>query len=120
LDNARGIISSTYLIDPTDPEFKDTQDVQDYLAFMRQYYPDGDPVDGYVTSAYAQSLTLLHLLKQCGDDLTRANIMAQAANLDTAIPILRPGIRVKTAPDDFYPVQDRHLVRFDGARFVRI
>jgi len=120
LDNSRGIISSSYSIDPTDPEFKDTQDVRDYLAFMRKYYPDGDPVNGYIVVCYAQAHTLVHLLQQCGDNLTRANIMAQAANLDTQVPMLRPGIRIKTAPDDFYPIEDRHLVRFDGARFVLV
>jgi len=120
LENARGIISSTYMIDPTDPQFRDSEAVRDYLDFMKKWYPQGDPVDGYITSSYAQSLTLLHLLKQCGDNLTRAHIMAQAARLDTDIPMLRPGIRVKTAPDDFYPIKDRHLVRFDGTRFVPV
>jgi len=120
LDNARGIISTTFYIDPSDPDFKDSKDVQDYLAFMRQYYPDGNPVDSLAITSYAQALTLVHLLQQCGDNLTRANVMAQATSLDVAIPMLRPGIRVKTAPDDFYPVEDWDLVRFDGARFAPV
>jgi len=120
LDNSRGIIGSAYTIDPDDPQFKDSQAVQDYLAFMRQYYPDGSPIDSLVITSYAQALTLLQVLRQCGDHLTRANVMAQAANLDMEVPMLRPGIRVKTAPDDFYPVKDKHLVRFDGARFVPV
>jgi len=120
LDNSTGVMTSSYLIDPSDPQFKDTQVVKDYLAFMKQYYPEGDPDDGLNTSAYARAISLVELLKQCGDDLTRANIMKQAANLDLQLPMIYPGIRFKTAPDDFYPLEDVRLMRFDGARFVPV
>jgi len=119
IDNAQGIITFKHLVDPSDPRFKDTQDVQDYLQFMREYYPDGDPDDSINVSGYARVHTMVHTLRQCGDDLTRENIMRQAANLDIAQPpMLLPGVRIKTAPDDYYPIEDVHLVRFEGMRFV--
>jgi len=119
IDNAQGIITFKHLVDPSDPRLKDTKPVQDYLEFMKKYYPDGDPDDSINVSGYARVLTMAHTLKQCGDDLTRANIMRQAASLDIAEPpMLLPGIRIKTAPDDYYPIEDVHMVRFEGMRFV--
>jgi len=119
IDNAQGIITFKHLVDPSDPRFRDTQTVQDYLAFMKKYYPEGDPDDSINVSGYARVLTMAHVLRQCGDDLTRANIMRQAASMDIENPpMLLPGIRIKTAPDDYYPVEDVHLVRFEGMRFV--
>jgi len=120
VENAMGVMTSSYLIDPSDPQFKDSQEVKDYLAFMQKYYPEGDPNDGLNTSSYARAISLVELLKQCGDDLTRANIMKQAANLDLQLPMIYPDIRFKTAPDDFYPLENVRLVRFDGARFVPV
>jgi len=121
IDNAQGIITFKHLVDPSDPRFRDTQAVQDYLEFMKKYYPEGDPDDSINVSGYARVLTMAHVLRQCGDDLTRANIMRQAANLDISDPpMLLPGIDIKTAPDDYYPVEDVHLVRFEGMRFVQM
>jgi len=119
IDNAQGIITFKHLVDPSDPRFRDTQAVQDYLAFMKKYYPEGDPDDSINISGYARVLTMAHVLRQCGDHLTRENIMRQAASMDIENPpMLLPGIRIKTAPDDYYPVEDVHLVRFEGMRFV--
>jgi len=120
VENSTGIMTSSYLIDPSDPEFTDSKEVQDYLTFMKKYYPEGDPNDGLNTSAYARAISLVELLKQCGDDLTRANIMKQAANLDLQLPMIYPDIRFKTAPDDFYPLENVRLMRFDGTRFVAV
>jgi len=119
IENAQGIITFKHLMDPSDPRFKDTQAVQDYLEFMKKYNPEGDPDDSINVSGYARVHTLVHLLHQCGDDLTRANIMRQAANLDIENPpMLLPGVRIKTGPEDYYPIKDVHMVRFEGMRFV--
>jgi len=118
LENAQGIITFKYTIDPSDPRFKDSGQVREYRAFMQQYYPEGDPDDSINVTAYIRTLALVEVLKRCGDVLTRANVMRQAANLDMEIPMLLPGIRVKTAPDDFYPIKDVQLVRFEGENFV--
>jgi len=118
LENATGVIVPRYIIDPADPQFSDSAQVREYLQFMRQYYPEGDPNDLISTSGYGRAVTLVKLLQQCGDDLTRANIMRQAANMDFDIPMLLPGLRVKTTPTDHYPLEDVWLMRFDGTRFV--
>jgi len=118
LENATGVIVPRYIMDPADPQFKDSPQVREYLDFMRQYYPEGDPNDLISTSGYGRAVTLVKLLQQCGDDLTRANIMRQAANMDFDIPLLLPGLRVKTSPTDHYPLEDVWLMRFDGTRFV--
>jgi len=118
VENALGVITPRYVIDPADPQFKDSAQVREYLQFMRQYYPDGDPNDLISTSGYGRAVTMVKLLQQCGDDLTRANIMKQAANMDFDIPMLLPGLKIKTSPTDHYPLEDVWLMRFDGTRFV--
>jgi len=118
VENALGVITPRYVIDPADPQFKDSAPVREYLQFMRQYYPDGDPNDLISITGYGRAVTLVKLLQQCGDDLTRANIMQQAANMDFDIPMLLPGMKIKTSPTDHYPLEDVWLMRFDGTRFV--
>jgi len=120
LDNAKGIMVVRYTIDPFDPDHKDSQQVREYLQFMQEYYPEGDIHNSTNSNSYSRSITMVKLLEQCGDDLTRANIMRQAANMDFEVPMLLPGVRIKTAPDDHYPLKDMQLVRFDGARFIPV
>ena len=82
---------------------------------MKKYQPDANPDDSSNVYAYAVSATMRHVLTQCGDELTRANLMKQAASMkDLVVPILLPGIKINTSPTDFYPIQSVQLARFDG------
>jgi branched-chain amino acid transport system substrate-binding protein len=120
LDKSVGIISSHYLKDPTDPQWANDPAVQEWSAFMKKYYPDGDPNDTFNIGGYAAAQTLVQVLKQCGDILTRENVMKQAANLkDLQLGTLLPGIRINTGPNDFAPLEAMQLIRFDGKKFVR-
>lgn len=116
-EHAKGIVSATFLRDPSDA--RDTPEVRDFAAFMKQYYPEGDPGDILNATGYSMAQTLVQVLTQAGDDLTRANLMKQAASLDMALPMLYPGIRLKTGPGNFYPITQMQLVRFDGTRFEK-
>jgi hypothetical protein len=86
---------------------------------MQKYYPGGDLKDANNVFAYAVSQSLVEVLKKCGDNLTRENIMRQAANLDHVSPMLLPGVNVKTGPDDFFPIERQQLQRWDGKNWVR-
>ena len=119
LEKSVGIISVSYYKDPTDPAWKDDKANKDYVAFMKRYYPDGNPDDNLNVFGYSAAQTLVQVLKQCGDDLTRENVMRQAANLkDLELPMLLPGIRLNTSPTDFYPIKQVQLMRFDGKTWV--
>jgi branched-chain amino acid transport system substrate-binding protein len=118
LANAKGIVSDFYLKDPTDPQWKDDQGYKDWVAFMDKYYPEGDKTDigNVVGPCFAQ--TFVQVLKQCGDNLTRENIMKEAANLhDFRVPMLLPGIAINTSPTDFAPIKQIQMARFDGQRW---
>jgi len=115
LDKSTDIISALFLKDPNDPG----DDVAAYRAFMAKYYPGGNADDANNPMAYTAAYTMVHVLEQCGDDLTRANIMRQAANIKNLIvPMLRDGITVTTAPDDFYPIEKLVMARFDGKNWI--
>jgi branched-chain amino acid transport system substrate-binding protein len=119
LDKSKGIISTAYIKDPTDPQFANDPDVQAYLAFMKKYDPDADPRDQGPVVGYSIAQTAVQVLKQCGDELTRENVMKQAASLhDLALPLLLPGIRINTSPTNFYPIRQEQLIQFDGKSFV--
>jgi ABC-type branched-subunit amino acid transport system substrate-binding protein len=117
-EHAKGIVSATFLRDPSDA--RDTPEAREFAAFMKQYYPEGDANDTINVTGYSMAQTLVQVLSQAGDDLTRANLMKQAASLDLALPMLYPGIRLKTGPDNFYPITQMQLVRFDGTRFEKL
>ncbi len=117
LENAVGIITSTYLIDPADPATKDSKDVVEYFAVMKQHYPAGDPYDTLTVIGYSTAATIAYVLKQAGDNLTRENLMKQAANMDFTPPMLYPGINIKTSPTDFYPIEKKTLERFNGKAY---
>jgi hypothetical protein len=120
LEGSIGLVSIAYIKDPGDPALKDDRGVRDYVVFMKKYYPEGNPADVLNAYGYSAAQTLGQLLKQCGDDLTRENVMRQAANLkDLSLPMLLPGIIVNTSPRDFYPIEQVQLVRFDGKTWVR-
>jgi branched-chain amino acid transport system substrate-binding protein len=120
-ERSTGIFSATYWKDPSDPGWKDDQGVKDYHAFMKQYYPDGDPTDRVCYNGYSASQLMVHVLKQCGDELTRENVMKQATSLkNVELPLLIPGIRVNTSADDYRVIRAMQLTRFDGDKFVNV
>ncbi|HTZ35456.1 MAG TPA: ABC transporter substrate-binding protein, partial [Stellaceae bacterium] len=119
LDNAKDLVSDFYLKDPSDPKWKDDAGFKEWSAFMDKYLPDGDKLDaGYVAGASLAAMTA-QVLKQCGDDLTRENVMKQAGNLhDFPLPMLLPGITNNTTPTDFAPVKQVQMAKFDGQRWT--
>ena len=116
--NAEGLISAAFLKDPSDPGLQDDAEVRDYLAFLAKWMPDADRTDALLVYGYVAAQALAQVLRQCGDDLTRENVMRQAAALhDVAIPMLLSGIRLNTTPSDFAPIGQMQLMRFDGTRW---
>jgi ABC-type branched-subunit amino acid transport system substrate-binding protein len=114
-ENGQDILMAQYLKDPTDSRYHNDKDYLEWKAFMQKYYPTGNLADGSNGYAYAVSSLLQIVLKQCGDDLTRANIMKQAANIkDVQLPMVIDGIKVNTSPTDFYPLQSLKMHRFKG------
>jgi len=117
-DNSKGVVSDFYLKDPTDPQWHDDPGYKAWLAFMDKYYPDGDKSDSGNLYGPSVAATLVQVLKQCGDELTRENIMKQAANLhDFTVPLLLPGIKISTGPTDFAPIKQVQMARFNGERW---
>ncbi len=121
LENSKDIVSSYYLKDSTDPAWKDDAGYKEWLAFMDQYFPDGDKTSSFTVYGYSVAQTMVQVLKQCGDNLTRENVMRQAANLkDVVFGMLLPGIKINTSATDFYPIQQMQLQRFTGERWELI
>jgi branched-chain amino acid transport system substrate-binding protein len=115
LQNSIGVISTAFLKDAGDPAWKDDPAMKDWSSFMDKYYPDGDRADGNTVFGYAIAETLSQVLRQCGDDLSRENIMRQAASLKNyQIPVALPGVVINTGPADFRPIEQMRLVQFDG------
>ncbi|MGE0715282.1 MAG: ABC transporter substrate-binding protein [Alphaproteobacteria bacterium] len=115
IEKATGLVSSYYLKDPTDPQWAADAGYRDWTAWMKKYYPDGSLIDTFNVYGYTVAQTLVQVLKQCGDDLTRENVMKQAASLkNVTLPMLLPGIVLNTGPDDFYPIEQMQLMRFNG------
>jgi branched-chain amino acid transport system substrate-binding protein len=114
-DAAQGVITAAYLKDPTDPQWAQSKDFVDWKAWMAKYNASGNLADSFNVYAYAVSITMHEVLKRCGDELTRANLMKQAASLKALeVPMLLPGIKINTSPTDFYPIQAVRLQRFKG------
>ena len=119
LEKSVGIISGAFLKDPTDTHWQNDSGLKEWLDFMKKYYPEGDVTDLYNVYAYATAQTMVQVLKQCGDDLSRENVMRQATNLkDLELSILIPGIRINTGPQDHSPVEQMQLQRFDGKQWA--
>ncbi len=104
LGNSVGVISTQYFKDPTDPQWINDPAMNDWREFMKKYYPTGDLNDAFNVYGPLVAQTLVQVLKQAGNDLTRTNVMKQAANLDITLPLLLPGVNIKTSTDDFYPI----------------
>src|SRR3954451_3802338 len=111
---SKGIISSYSLKDPNDPQWKSDPDVVAWHSFMKNYFPDGNIQDQLIVYGYVVAEATVQVLKQCGDTLTGENIMKQAANLDIALPMMLPGIKLKTSPTEYFPVEAMRLERFNG------
>jgi branched-chain amino acid transport system substrate-binding protein len=117
-DKAVGVVSAAYLKDNTDPQWANDPGMAEWRAFMKQYLPDGDLSDNNVPYSYAAAGTMVQVLKQCGDDLSRENIMKQAASLDgLQLPTLLPGIKVSTSASNFHPIRSLQLERWNGKAF---
>lgn len=115
LENSVGTISTSFLKDANDPAWKDDKAMKDWSSFMDKYYPGGQKDESAAVYGYAAAETLVQVLKQCGNDLSHENIMRQAASLKNyQAPMLLPGVRVNTGPDDFRPIKQMRLVQFDG------
>jgi branched-chain amino acid transport system substrate-binding protein len=116
---SKDLITVLYFKDPTDPQWLTDPGYKEWLAFMQKYYPEGNTKDGFNVYGYLVAQTLVHVLKQAGKDLSRENVMKQAANIkDLALPMLLPGIKINTSGDDFYPIEQEQLAKFDGERWA--
>ncbi|PZA11180.1 branched-chain amino acid ABC transporter substrate-binding protein [Rhodopseudomonas palustris] len=118
LDISKGIISVNYGKDPDDPQWKDDPGMKKYFAFMEKYYPEGDKLNTVNTYGYSTAQLLIQILNQCGDDLTRQNIMRQAANLkNVVLDLSLPGMSINTSPTDFRVNKQLQMMKFDGERW---
>ena len=117
-DNAKGVLSTAYLKDPTDPTWKDDLAYKKWSAFMDKYYPDGDKTSTFTVYGYLVAQTLVAVLKQSGDNLSRENVMKQAASLkNLELDMLLPGMTINTGPNDFAPIKQMQMERFNGERW---
>jgi len=115
LEASTGILSTNYLKDATDPTWKDDPALKEWAAFMDKYFPEGDKSSTFSVYGYLTAQTMVQVLKQCGDELTRENVMKQAANLkDLELGMLLPGIKINTSPTDYFPVEQMQMSRFNG------
>jgi ABC-type branched-subunit amino acid transport system substrate-binding protein len=115
---AQGIISDSSFKDATDPQWKDDAGYKQFVAFMDKWYPNGDQTDNQTVYGQSAAMMTVQVLKQCGDDLTRENVMRQAAHLDMELPMLLPGIKISTSPTNFAPIRQAQLRRFEGERYI--
>ena len=119
LEKSIGAVTAAYMKDPTDKVWESDKGFQDWLAFMKQWYPRGSLNDGSNVYGYSMAQTVVQVLKQCGDVLTRENVMKQAASMkDLELPMLLPGIAVNTSAKDFFPIKQMRLARFDGTSWI--
>jgi branched-chain amino acid transport system substrate-binding protein len=119
VEAANGIVSAAFVKDPTDPQYKDDPEFQAWVAWMKKYFPSGSLEDPQNAVGYVQAQTMVQVLKQCGDELTRENVMRQAANLKDFHPaMLLKGINMNTSPTDYQPMEELLLQRFNGERFA--
>jgi branched-chain amino acid transport system substrate-binding protein len=117
-ENGQGVLSAHYAKDAGDAQWKDDPGMKKFLAFLDKYYPDADRTNSQVIYGYGAAQTLTKVLEMCGDDLTRANIMKQAANLKDFTPdTLLPGVRINTSATDFAPIEQLQMMRFKGEKW---
>jgi branched-chain amino acid transport system substrate-binding protein len=117
-ENAQGVLSADYATDAADPQWDDDPGMKKFYTFLEQYYPEADKLERYVVYGYGVAQTMAKVLEMCGDDLTRANVMKQAASLkDFAPDTLLPGIKINTSATDFAPIEQLQMRRFKGERW---
>ncbi|KJC33577.1 branched-chain amino acid ABC transporter substrate-binding protein [Bradyrhizobium sp. LTSP885] len=117
-ENAQDIISANYLKDASDRQWDNDPGMKEFYAFMAKDFPEGDRLDGGTVVGFGVAQTLVQVLKQCGDNLTRENVMKQAANLqDFRTEVLLPGIKINTGPSDFAPISQLQLMKFKGEKW---
>ena len=115
---SKGIVTTAYYKDPTDPTWKDDPAYKEWNAWMEKYYSGGDKTNNYNVFGYLCAQTMEHVLRQAGDNLTRENVMKHAANIkDVQLPMMLPGIKLNTSPTDFFPIEQIQLMRFNGERW---
>ena len=116
---SQGLLSASYIKDPADPDWKDDPDMKEFLAFQESYVRLTSKNPAFTVYAYSVSQTLVHVLERCGDDLSKENIMRQAASIkDLELPMLLPGIKINTSAEDFYPIEQMQMMRFEGEKWV--
>jgi ABC-type branched-subunit amino acid transport system substrate-binding protein len=116
--NAQDIISAAYLKDASDPQWNNDPGMKQFEAFLAKDFPEGDKLDQGTLVGYSVAQTLVQVLKQCGDNLTRENVMKQAADLrDFEVALLLPGVKINTSPTDFAPISSLQLMKFNGERW---
>jgi len=117
-ENAQGILSANYAKDGADAQWNDDPGMKNFLAFLDKYYPEGNRIDNSVLYGYGAAQTLVKVLQMCGDDLTHANVMKQAASLkDFAPDLLLPGVKMNTSATDFAPIEQLKMMRFKGEKW---
>jgi ABC-type branched-subunit amino acid transport system substrate-binding protein len=118
LENSQNIISATYQKDPTDPQWKDDTGIRNFDAFLAKYFPEGNREDLNIVTGYDVAQTMVHVLTECGDDLTRAKIMKEAASIKSLqLEGLLPGVTINTSATDFAPIKQFQLRKFKGERW---
>ena len=118
-DAAKNIVTALYMKDPTDPQWKNDAAMKEWFEFMKKFYPEGNTEDGSNIYGVLATQTMVHVLKQAGNDLSRENIMKQAAAIkDLSLGLFLPGIKINTSPTDYYPIEQMQLAKFDGERWA--
>lgn len=118
-DKSTGIISTAYIKDPTDPQWKNDPEYIEWVEWMKKYNPKGSLNNAFNTYGYAVAQTMVQVLKQAGDNLTRENVMKQAANMKEAkVKMLLPGVTINTSPTDYRPIEQMQLMKFDGKSWI--
>jgi ABC-type branched-subunit amino acid transport system substrate-binding protein len=118
LDKAVGLLTLQYYKDPNDPQWKDDPNMLEWRAFMGRFYRDGDPKDASNLYAYLTAQTMVHVLKACGNELTRENLMKQAAGIKALkLPLMLPGMTLNTSPTDYFLVKQGQLAKFTGTQW---
>ena len=119
LENAKGVITVQITKDPGDPKWANDPAMKEYFEFMKEYMPGSNPMESYHVFGIATAQTFVHVLQKCGDNLTRENLMKQAASInDLVLPLMRPGIKLSTSATQFTPLHQEQIVQFDGTHWV--
>ena len=119
LDKSVGLITAAYFKDPVDPRWKNDPGFKEFSVWFTKYYPEGDINDVFNVSGYLIAQGVVHVLKACGDDLSRENVMKQMTSIkDLQLPMMLPGIKWNTSPDDYFLIESAQLARFDGKEWV--